>query len=50
MTSADEDNDDDEGIDDEVRQSGQCSMVLDLCRHHLASRRDAECHYKAVCR
>lgn len=53
MTSADDDADD-EGIDDDedimIRQSGQCSMVLDLCRHHLASKSEAECHYKAVCR
>ena len=53
MTSADDDADD-EGIDDDedsvIRQSGQCSMVLDLCRHHLASQSEAECHYKAVCR
>ena len=38
MTSADEDeediNEDDEGIDDDgmVKLSGQCSMVLNLCR------------------
>ena len=39
MTSADDDDDDnddhDEGIDDEdyiIRQSGQCSIILDLCR------------------
>ena len=60
MTSAEEeegddnDDDDDEGIDDEdddiIRQSGQCSMILDLCRHHLASKSEAESHYRAVCR
>ena len=41
MTSADEDcedggDDDDEGIDDYegvIKQSGQCTMVLDLCRY-----------------
>ena len=52
MTSADDEHD--EGIDDDeetmIRQSGQCSMVLDLCRHHLATQSEAECHYKAVCR
>lgn len=57
MTSAEEEegeDNDDEGIDDEdddiVRQSGQCSMILDLCRHHLASKSEAESHYRAVCR
>ena len=57
MTSAEEEegeDTDDEGIDDEdddiVRQSGQCSMILDLCRHHLASKSEAESHYRAVCR
>jgi len=57
MTSADEDEDNednDEGIDNEddyiIRQSGQCANILDLCRHHLASKSEAECHYRAVCR
>ena len=54
MTSADaEENDDnDEGIEDgeEIRQSGQCGEVLELCRLHLATKAEAESHYRAVCR
>ena len=53
MTSAeDEDEDNDEGIEDgeEMRQSGQCGEVLDLCRLHLATKAEAESHYRAVCR
>jgi len=53
MTSADEDEDgEDEGIDDgyEVKQSGLCRMILELCRHHLATKSEAESHYRAVCR
>ena len=53
MTSAEEEDDEnDEGIEDgeEIRQSGQCGQVLDLCRLHLATRAEAETHYRAVCR
>ena len=54
MTSADaEENDEnDEGIEDgeEIRQSGQCGEVLELCRLHLATKAEAESHYRAVCR
>ena len=54
MTSADadENDDNDEGIEDgeEMRQSGQCGEVLELCRLHLATKAEAECHYRAVCR
>ena len=55
MTSADEDEDEedgeDEGIDEGyVKQSGLCRMILELCRHHLAAKSEAESHYRAVCR
>ncbi len=53
MTSADEEEEgEDEGVDGlhEIRQSGQCGLVLELCRHHLASKSEAEGHYRAVCR
>eukprot|EP00092_Neocalanus_flemingeri_P014386 GFUD01015518.1.p1 GENE.GFUD01015518.1~~GFUD01015518.1.p1 ORF type:complete len:691 (-),score=152.70 GFUD01015518.1:104-2176(-) len=52
MTSADEDEEgEDEGIDEgHVKQSGLCRMILELCRHHLAAKSEAECHYRAVCR
>merc|ERR1719400_1232709 len=54
MTSADadENDDNDEGIEDgeEIRQSGQCGEVLELCRLHLATKAEAESHYRAVCR
>jgi spire-like protein len=56
MTSADEDEDEeegeDEGIEDgyEVRQTGLCGVILELCRHHLAAKSEAESHYRAVCR
>ena len=54
MTSADadENDDNDEGIEDgeEIRQSGQCGQVLELCRLHLATKAEAESHYRAVCR
>jgi len=56
MTSADEEDEEeegeDEGIDDgyEVKQTGLCGVILDLCRHHLAAKSEAECHYRAVCR
>ena len=54
MTSADaeETDDNDEGIEDGemIRQSGQCGEVLELCRLHLATKAEAESHYRAVCR
>jgi len=56
MTSADEEDEEeegeDEGIDDgyEVKQTGMCGAILELCRHHLAAKSEAECHYRAVCR
>ena len=51
MTSAD-DKEEDEGIVDEVflKKTGICSSILELCRLHLAVKREADSHYKSVCR
>jgi hypothetical protein len=51
MTSAD-DEEEDEGIGHEVdvKKTGLCSSILELCRLHLAVRREADSHYKSVCR
>jgi len=56
MTSADEEDEEEEGEDEgiadeyEVKQTGMCGVILELCRHHLAAKSEAECHYRAVCR
>ena len=51
MTSAD-DEEEDEGIGDDVdvKKTGLCSNILELCRLHLAVKREADSHYKSVCR
>ena len=53
MISADEEEEgDDEGIGDEVgvKKTGLCGQILELCRLHLAVKKEAESHYKSVCR
>ena len=52
MISADEEDADDEGIGDEgcVKKTGLCAHLLDLCRMHLAVKKEADSHYKSVCR
>ena len=49
MTSADDSDVDDEGIE-ELKDTGACTNILELCRHHLAAKSEAESHYRAVCR
>jgi hypothetical protein len=51
MTSAD-DKKEEEGIGDEVdvKKTGICSKILELCRIHLAVKHEADSHYKSVCR
>ena len=51
MVSADEE-EEDEGIGEEVdiKKTGLCADILELCRLHLAVKREADSHYKSVCR
>ena len=50
VSSDDMDEVQDEGLGDETDDCELMEMVLELCRSHLAVSKQADTHYKAVCR